>query len=105
MKRFISLPVLLADTEQAEMYRINMVAYVCQPLFARTSESFVMHLNLSTTKRPDRSNEHVTLGGDLVMREVVHSDIHTKKKTMKPMLPPKSAPASRPQRIAFVICL
>ena len=99
----LSFPVCLTDAEKTQLNRLNMVACKCQPLFAVACETFFVHHDLSTTKRPDRTNQVVTLGRDLRVLKECHSYTKTRMKTRRPMPPPKKAPASRRQRIALVI--
>jgi hypothetical protein len=80
-----------------------MVAFDCQPLFAVAYESFVVHLNLTPTKRPDHADMRVSASIDLVMLKVRHETIHTTIKTAMPTPAPKKTPAIRPHNRAFTI--
>ena len=93
----LSFPVCLTDAEKTQLNRLNMVACERQPLFARATKAFFMHLDFTTTKGPHRADVPIALCHDFVMLKVDHEIIHTTMKTVTPTTAPKRRPVIRPQ--------
>jgi hypothetical protein len=93
----------LSYTKKPEFNRLDVIAFNYRSLFAGTVETFVVHLDLTPTKRPKCTHKNATLSGDLVVLKIDHCRNRAMIKTAISMTAPTSRPAIIPQRSAYAM--
>jgi hypothetical protein len=80
-----------------------VIAFDYRALLAGTGKTFVVHLDLTSTKRPERTHKNATLSSDLVVLEIYHDINKTMINTAMPNPTPNNMPVIRPQRSAYAM--